>query len=157
MPLEPEFVADCPYGPEAILIDDILEVDRERGSVVARMPTSPDHPLTREQRVHPVRHPRHVSGGLMVHATGMLGYVHAYYVLDLRHADGWIGYGGRIYDARFMTLAEMGAPLELRLDATKVRKTGDKVFGRYRFRFTQADAVVYEGDQAAMWMRITEG
>ena len=156
MALDPEFVADCPYGPGAILIDEILEVDRAAGAVVARMPTRPDHPLTREQRADPVRHPRHVSGALMVHATGMLGFVHAYYVLDLRHADGWIGYGGRIYDARFMTLAKMGAPLELRLDATKVRRTDDRVFGRYRFRFTQEQTVVYEGDQAAMWIRITD-
>ena len=29
----------------------------------------------------------------MVHLTGMLGFMHAYYVLGLRHADGWIGYG----------------------------------------------------------------
>jgi len=27
----------------------------------------------------------------MVHVTGMLGFAHAYFVLGLRHADGWIG------------------------------------------------------------------
>ena len=53
------------------------------------MPTIYAFPLTRAQRAHPVFHPRHVSGGLMVHMTGMVAFVHAYYVLDLRHADGW--------------------------------------------------------------------
>ena len=92
----------------------------------------------------------------MVHVTGMLGVIHTYYVLGLRHADGWIGYGGRIYDARFAALAVMGPPLDLECRATKVRQTRDRVFGRYEFRFTQEDKLIYQGDQAAMWMRITE-
>lgn len=65
------------------------------------MATSDELPLTRTQRAHPVFHLRHVSGGLMVHMTGMMGFAHAYYVLDLRHRDGRIGYGGRIHGARF--------------------------------------------------------
>ena len=96
MALDPEFVADCPYRPAAICIDEILEIDKEAGLIRARMPTRPDLPLTRDQRAHPVRHPRHVSGGFMVHLTGMLGFMHTYYVLGLRHADGWIGYGGNL-------------------------------------------------------------
>lgn len=157
MALDPQFVADCPYGPEAICIDEILEIDREAGLVRARMPTHPDLPLTRHQRAHPLRHPRHVSGGLMVHLTGILGFMHTYYVLGLHHADGWIGYGGRIYSARFAALATMGPPLDLELRATKIRKRQAQVFARYEFRFTQAETLVYEGDQAAMWMRVTEG
>jgi hypothetical protein len=82
--------------------------------------------------------------------------MHTYYVLGLRHADGWIGYGGRIYSARFAALAKMGAPLDLELRATKVRKRATQVFARYEFRFTQEDTLIYEGDQAAMWMKITE-
>ena len=101
MALDPEFVADCPYGPEAVPIEEIVEIDKDAGLIRATMPTHPDLPLTRDQRAHPVRHPRHVSGGFMVHLTGMLGFMHTYYILGLRHADGWIGYGGRIYDARF--------------------------------------------------------
>ena len=88
MPLDPAFVDDCPYGPGGLLLDELLEVDRDRSRVVVRMPTHAELPLTREQRAHPLYHPRHVSGGLMVHMTGMVGFVHAYYVLDLRHADG---------------------------------------------------------------------
>ena len=155
MALDPEFVADCPYGPEAICIDELFEVDEDAGIVRARMSTRPDLPLTRDQRAHPVRNPRHVSGGLMVHLTGMLGFMHTYYVLGLRHADGWIGYGGRIYDARFVALATMGPPLDLELRATKVRQRETQIFGRYEFRFTQEDTLIYQGDQVAMWMKVT--
>lgn len=153
-PLSPDFVADCPYGPGGLLLDALLHVDREAGVVVARMPTHDELPLTREQRAHPVRHPRHVSGGLMVHMTGMVAFVHAYYVLDLRHADGWIGYGGRIHAARFKALARPGAPLELECRATQLRRTPTSVLGRYDFRFTQAGTLVYEGDQTALWQRV---
>lgn len=156
MPLDPEFVADCPYGPGGLLIDEVLEVDREAGRVLARMPVHAELPLTREQRAHPLRHPRHVSGGLMVHMTGMLGFVHAYYVLDLRHAEGWIGYGGRIYGARYLALADMDAPLFLEATSTKMRRGASQIFVRYDFRFTQREKVVYESDQSAMWMMISD-
>ena len=70
--VSPEFLADCPYGPGGFLIDQILSIDAEKNVVVVRMPTHADLPLTREQRAHPLKHPRHVSGGLMVHMTGMV-------------------------------------------------------------------------------------
>ena len=154
MPLDPDFIADCPYGPAAICIDEVVEIDREANRVHARMQTHPELPLTRHQRAHPVRHPPHVSGGFMVHLTGILGFMHTYFVLDLRHADGWIGYGGRIYDARFASLATIGPPLDLELHATKIRQSSDRVFGRYQFLFTQGNTLIYEGDQAAMWMKV---
>jgi hypothetical protein len=154
MPLDPAFVADCPYGPGGLLIDELLRVDRDASLVVARMPTYDDLPLTREQRVHPERHPRHVSGGLMVHMTGMVAFLHAYYVLDLRHADGWIGYGGRIHSARFKALARPGEPMELECKATQVRQTPKSVLGRYDFRFLQGGTLVYEGDQTALWSKV---
>jgi hypothetical protein len=154
--LDPAFVADCPYGPGGLLIDAVLSVDREAGRVRARMPTHDGLPLTREQRVHPVRHPRHVSGGLMVHMTGMVGFVHAYYVYDLRHADGWIGYGGRIHQAKFRALAAPGEPLELECTATRARRGASRVVARYDFRFTQAGRLIYEGDQTAMWLKVDE-
>ena len=154
MPLDPAFVADCPYGPGGLLVDELLRVDREASLVVARMPTHDDLPLTREQRADPLRHPRHVSGGLMVHMTGMVAFLHAYYVLDLRHAHGWIGYGGRIHSARFKALARPGEPMELECRATQLRRTPTSVLGRYDFRFTQAGTLVYEGDQTALWSKI---
>jgi 3-hydroxymyristoyl/3-hydroxydecanoyl-(acyl carrier protein) dehydratase len=155
VPLDPEFVKDCPYAPGGLLLDEVLEVDKDKSLVVARMPTHEELPLTREQRVHPVFHPRHVSGGLMVHMTGMVGFVHAYYVLGLRHAEGWIGYGGRIHAARFKALAKPGEPILITCTAKQMRKTPKQVLARYDFRFTQGDTLVYEGDQTALWMRIT--
>lgn len=154
MPLDPAFIEDCPYGDEGLLIDEILEVDRHEGRVRARMPTHDDLPITRAQKVHPERHPRHVSGGLMIHITGVMGFVHAYYVMDLRHADGWTGYGVRIHDARFSALARPGAPLVLEAWSTRARRVRGQLFVRYGFRFQQGDTVVYTGDQSAAWTRI---
>ena len=156
MPLDPDFVADCPYAPTGLLLDEILEIDPEQNLVRALMQTHDDLPITREQRVHPVRHPRHVSGGLMVHMTGMIGFVHAYYVLGLKHRDGWIGYGGRIYDAKFRALARPGTPLLLEGRATNVRRGDRSAFVRYEFRFTQGETLVYTGEQSAMWMKVEE-
>lgn len=157
MALDPQFVADCPYGPGGLLLDDVVEIDRDgHGRVVARMPTYEELPLTREQRAHPVRHPRHVSGGLMVHMTGMVGFVHAYYVLGLRHADGWIGYGGAIHKARFKALATPGEPIVIDCTCTQLRRGPTKILGRYAFEFRQNDTVVYEGDQTALWLHVSE-
>lgn len=155
--LDPAFVEDCPYGPEGMLIDKILEVDVEASRIVVRMPSHEDLPITRTQKVHPLRHPRHVSGGLMVHATGIVGFAHAYYVLGLRHAEGWIGYGARIHHARFHALATPGDPIIIECTASRLRRGDRRVLGRYSFRFTQAGRLVYEGDQTAMFMRIVEG
>jgi hypothetical protein len=152
--LDPDFVADCPYGPEALLFDDILEVDRDASRLVARMPTHEALPLTRDQRTHPQKHPRHVSGGLIIHATGMLGFAHGYYVLGLRHADGWIAYGTNIHTARFRKMAQIGAPLRCEIVATTVRRIRGSIVGRYRFRFEQDGEVVYEGDQSALWSQV---
>ncbi len=156
MPLDPAFVDDCPYGPEALLIDEIVEVDLAAGRVVASMPSHEDLPLTRSQKVHPTRHPRHVNGGLMVHMTGMLGFVHAYHVLGLRHRDGWIGYGARIHEARFLALAKPGTPLTLMAQALRNRRMKDSILTRYRFEFRQGDTLVYESEQTAMWMRVSD-
>lgn len=155
-PLSPELVADCPYGPGGLLLDQLLALDPERSLVRARMPTHDELPLTREQRAHPLRHPRHVSGGLMVHMTGMIGFVHAYYVLGLHHADGWIGYGGRIHSARFRSLAIPGEPMELECVAKQVRRGARRVLARYDMRFEQSGKLIYEGDQTAMWLKVDE-
>ncbi len=157
MPIEQAFIDDCPYAPGGMLLDELLVVDRDKSLIRVRMPTHDDLPITREQRVHPLKHPRHVSGGLMVHMTGMAGFVHAYYVFDLRHADGWIGYGGRIHDARYKSLALPGVPIEIECQATKVRKGTKRIVARYDLRFYQGSNLVYVGDQTAMWLKIEEG
>jgi hypothetical protein len=151
--LEQAFLDDCPYAPEAVLLDELLGVDVATGTVVARLAVHDDLPLTRWQRVHPVKHPRHVNGALMVHLTGVLGLCHAYYVLGLRHAEGWIGYGARIHEARFLELAVPPEPMVLTCQATKVRRMRASIVARYQFRFVQAGRSVYEGDQTAVWTR----
>ena len=154
MPLEPAFIADCPYGPDGILIDDIVRIDRDTSTIVATMPTRADFPLTREQRAHPVRHPPHVSGALMIHASGILGFAHAYFLLELRHADGWIGYGTHIHEARFRKMARIGPPMTLACTATSIRRIKGVIVGRYKFRFEQDGDTVYEGDQSALFSRV---
>lgn len=154
--LDPKFVADCPYGPGGLLIDEVLEVDVEKSMVRVQMPAHLELPLTREQKNHPVLHPPHISGGLMVHMTAMVGFVHAYYVFGLRHTEGWVGYGVRIHHARFHTLAQMNEALMLKGWCTHSRKGPAKIFARYSFEFTQGAKLIYEGDQTALWTKITD-
>jgi hypothetical protein len=152
MPLDAEFLADCPYQPEAVLLDEIVEIDKERSLVRARMSTRPDLPLTCFQRVDAVRHPHHVNGGLLIHLTGMLGFVHAYYVLGLRYREGWIGVGALIHKARYPNMALIGKPLELLSRATNVREGNEKKVVTYEFLFTQDGNTVFKSNQTAMWL-----
>lgn len=149
---DPEFLADLPYDPEVLFFDALLALDKEKSRVVCRMPTSEAMPITRSQRADPVRHPRHVAGAVMVHATGMLGFVHAYHVLGLRHRDGWIGYGTHIHRVVFRKLVEPGEPIEATCEATRTRAGKTRYFVRYRFEFRHQGAVCYEGDQTAVWL-----
>jgi hypothetical protein len=153
MPLEPAFLDDCFYGPDAVLIDEILDVDRERGTVRARMPTPATLPLVRDQRGDPRKHPPHVAAALIVHATGIVGFAHAYYVLGMRHADGWVGFGTHIHQARFRAMAEIGPPLIIVCEPIQSRRFAGNLFVRYKFTFTQGEAetVVYESEQSAVW------
>lgn len=155
MALEPAFVADCPYGPGGLLLDDIVRVDRDASTVVATMATHAELPLVREQRAHPERHPQHVAGGVIIHATGMLGHAHGYYVLDLRHADGWIGYGTQIHSGRFRRMARIGPPLVMTCTAVSVRRIRGAIAARYGYRFEQAGELVYVGEHSALFSRIT--
>lgn len=154
MPLEPAFVADSLYDLDGMMIDEVLEVDVPQSMVKVRMPTHENLPITRHQRVHPELHPRHVSGGLMIHMTGVAGFAHFYYVLGLRHADNWTGYGVRIHNARYHNIAGIGEPIIIQCKATQVRRMQQNLMVRYNFVFTQAEKLIYEGDQVAMWMKI---
>ena len=149
---DPAFLADLPYDPEVLLFDELIEVDREKSRVVCRMPSLDTLPFTRNQRVHPVRHPRHVAGAVLIHATGMLGFTHAYYVLGLRHSEGWVGYGTHIHSAKFRKLVPPGAPIIAACTASKVRAGRSRYLVRYDFHFEHEGDVCYEGDQTAMWM-----
>ena len=147
------FLDDLPYEPGVLLFDQLLEVDREQSLVRCRMATHADLPLTRSQRVHPVCHPRHINGGLILHATGMLGFVHAYHVLDLRFADGWVGYGTHVHRAVFRRMILPGDHVEASCRATRARLGKDRHFIRYRLEFSSEGALCYEGQQSAVWVR----
>lgn len=151
------FLADLPYDPEVLFFDELLEVDRDKGLVRARMPTDVPLPLTTSQRHHPTNHPQHVAGGVLVHASGMLGFVHAYYLLGLRHREGWIGYGTHIHRVVFRKLVPPGAPILASCTATKVRRGKTRYLVRYTFDFRHEGDVCYEGDQSAVWMLVRDG
>lgn len=153
-PFDDAFLRDLPYDPAALLFDELCEVDRERSLVRCRMPTHAGLPLTAAQRTHELRHPRHVAGGLIIHATGMLGFVHAYYVLGLRHADGWIGYGTHIHRAVFRRLIRVGEPVEASCQAIRSRIGTRRHFLRYRLEMRLRGALCYEGVQSAVWDRV---
>jgi hypothetical protein len=114
-------------------------------------------PFVGAQRAHPVLHPRHVAGAVMVHATGMLGFVHAYYLLGLRHREGWIGYGTHIHRVVFRKLVPPGTPIDATCIATKSRLGKQRHMIRYAFEFRHEGDVCYEGDQTAVWMRVSAG
>jgi hypothetical protein len=151
--ISPEFHRDCFYGPGATMIDAVSLIDPEASRIRVRWPTHPDMPITRDQRVDPLRHPSHVSGGLMVHMTGIAGFAHAYFVLGLRHSEGWVGFGGRIHAANFRALATPGMPIVIDCHATRVARRATRIICRYDLRFFQGEKLVYEGDQTAMWLK----
>ena len=147
------FLATAPYDPRALLVDAVLAVEPSPGRVLARLDTTRPLPFVDAQRGPPDLHPRHVNGGVMVHLTGVLGLLHAWFVLGLRFDEGWIGFGGRIHRAEFRALARLGPPLELELVETRRREGADRCVVRYDFTYTQAGVRCYVGDQTATWLR----
>ena len=151
-PFDDAFLADLPYSPEVLFLDRLLSVDATASRVVCRMPTDVPLPLTDSQRADPVRHPRHVAGAIMVHASGMLGFVHAYHLLDVRHRDGWIGYGTHLNRVVFRKLVSPGEPIVAYCTATRVRRGKTRHFVRYSFEYYHEGKLCYEGDQSAFWV-----
>lgn len=153
-PFDDAFLADCPYDPEVLLVDELLEVDREKSLVRCAWHTHPDMPITRSQRSHPVRHPSHVAGALMVQASGMLGFVHAYHILDVRHADGWVGFGTHMHDVKFSKLVAPGEVIDCRCQAIRLRIGKLRHFIRYAFEFRVDNDLCYKSEQSAMWNKV---
>jgi hypothetical protein len=146
------FRAELLYDPEVLLLDELLELDPERSLVRASLTFDATTPLTAQQRVSK-HHPRHLAGGLILHATGSLGFAHAYYLLGLRTSDGWSGYGTHIHRAVFRGLLEPGDRVEAACRATRVRLGEERHVIRYSFDFRREGKRVYEGDQTAMWLK----
>ena len=93
----------------------------------------------------------------MVHATGMLGFVHAYYVLGLRHNEGWIGYGTHIHRLVFRKLVQPGPhAIDAKCTITKKRIGKARCFVRYSFELRHEGHLAYESDQSAMWIKVDE-
>ncbi len=153
-PFGPDFLADLPYEPSVLLFDRLLEVDPEQQLVRCRMPTDGPIPFMDRQRAHDVFHPSHVAGAALIHATGMLGFIHAYYILGMRHSEGWIGYGTHIHKAVFRKLVPPGSPIDAACRATKLRLGRSRHVIRYEFEFRHEGQRCYEGDQTAMWMKL---
>lgn len=153
MSFEPAFLDDLPYDPSVLLFDQLTAIDVEASRVVCRFPTARALHFTDQQRAHPVRHPRHVAGAVLVHSTGMLGFIHAYYVLGLRHHEGWVGYGTNMHDVSFRKLVPPGTPIFATCTATKVRRGAERIVARYRFEYEHEGERCYQGEQSAFWVK----
>lgn len=148
-----EFLDDLPYEPRVLLLDRIESFDEQARVMVCRMPTDQPMPFTDAQRVHPIKHPHHVSGAAMVHVTGMLGFVHVYYMHGLRHADGWTGYGTHVHKAVFRKLVPPGTPMLCQCKEVRARFMGERVFVTYEFEYRHEGDIAYESKQSAMWVK----
>lgn len=155
-PFEQAFLDDLFYDPDVLLLDELLEVDKEKNLVRCRWRTDESLLLTRSQRTHPLRHPSHVAGAMMVHATGMLGFVHAYYVNGLRHHEGWVGYGTHMHRTVFRKLVPPGGVIDCTCVATRSRLGKKRHFIRYEFNFHHEGDVCFESEQSAMWNKIAD-
>lgn len=153
-PFSQALLDDLMYEPSVLFFDRIEEVDRAASRIVCRMPTDQPMPFTDHQRVHPVRHPRHVGGAVMIQLTGNLGFIHARELEGLRHSDGWVGFGTHIKSAVFRKLVRPGAPLLCACTQAKVRRGKSRVFSIYRYQFHHEGQLAFESEQAAMWLKV---
>ena len=140
------------YSEEAFLVDEIVSLDREKKAIEARLDTTRSLPLSAAQRTGR-HHPAHVSAAELLMATGSLGCLHAWFFHGCRWDEGWSGFGNRIHRADFKNLAAIGPPLRLVSEETRTRVGRQRVVIRYEFHFWQGDALVYYGDQTAMFFK----
>jgi hypothetical protein len=152
-PFSPEFLEDIFYAPDALFLDRIESMSRERSEIICRMPTDQVFPLTTSQRGDERLHPRHVAAGIIVHVTGMVGWAHAYHLEGLRHHEGWAGFGTRIHNAAFRKMVTLGPPLFCKARAKKTRNISGKLFTTYEMSFEQEGQVAYESEQSAIWFK----
>ena len=142
------------YREPAFLVDEVVAVDREAHRIEALFDTLRPLPFSQEQRVDP-RHPAHVSAAEILMATGSLGCLSAWVFHGVRWDEGWSGFGNRIHRADFKSLARIGPPLCLRSRETQWRDGPRRVLIRWTFEFFQDEALVYTGDQTAMFFKDT--
>lgn len=147
-----DFARECLYDPAHWYVHDVLSIDRELGRVVAQVDTTRLGALVDAQ--NPWKgHLKHVPGAVMIQITGTLGNLHAVYVMDLRPTEGWVGYGTHVRSARFPSFGRIGPPMQVELLTTRTRRLRGRHFADYKFTYTQEERVVYESEQAAVWVR----
>jgi hypothetical protein len=146
------FLDSFMYEEEAFLVDEVVAMDPAERTIEARLDTLRDLPYSARQRTGP-SHPAHVSAGELLMATGSLGCMHAWFFHGCRWDEGWAGFGNRIHRADFKKLAIIGPPLRLESRESRSRAGSRRVVLRFEFRFWQDDALVYRGDQTAMFIR----
>lgn len=153
-PLPATFYDDSPYGREAILIDEIVEVDPHAQTFWCRMPTDGGNlPWVDHQRNPRGDHPAHVPGGVLLHVTSMLGLVYSWCVEGIRFNEGWVGYGARIYNGEVRNIAHIGPPLDLRLRVLRRRASPTMLVLRFAFEFTQEGRLVYCSEQTGAFRK----
>ena len=97
-PFDEDFLDNCLYDRDSVLLDELVSIDKEAHEIVCRMRTDkPGIPFLDGQRNLYGTHPRHISGGVLVHLSGMMGMVHAHYVEGMLTREGWVGYGTTIH------------------------------------------------------------
>lgn len=145
-----DFAQQTLYAPEAWFLHDIAELDVEKRVVVGVVDTTRLGALVDAQRAVP-GHPKHLPGAVCVQLTGTLGSLLSAYTLGMPPSEGWVGFGTHIHDARFPALGVIGPPVRARAEVLSVRTFRGTRMVRYRFEFTQGEAVVYRSEQTAAW------
>jgi acyl dehydratase len=84
------------------------------------------------------RWPHHLPGELIIALTGQAG------VIALRRTGaidaGWRGHGVRIREARFSAAVLLGETFYTRVEVGRVRRLGDSLHVRFRFRMWKRNA-----------------
>lgn len=140
------------YRREGFLVDAVERVDREARALLARLDTDRPLPYSDLQRVA-AGHPAHVAAAELLMATGSLGCLHAWLFHGCRWDEGWAGFGNRIHRADFKRLVRRGPPLALHSRETRTRVGARRIVLRVEFAFHQEGALVYAGDQSAMFVK----
>ena len=148
-----DLLDDMLYEPGPYLLRELLELDADKSLV----------PRWRSAATRPSRSPARSASGpgtrptsparCLVHLTGAAGFVHAYYLLGLRHRDGWVGFGTHIHRAVFRKLDHARRGLRDDLPGHARRPGRDRYMVRYDLEVRRNGARCYQGDQSAAWMR----
>ena len=152
MAIPSDFAQECMYRQPWWFVHDVLELDEAANRVVAVMDTTQLGDQVAMQHLWPGHEP-HVPAAVMVQATGVLGNLHAAYVLGLRPTQGWVGYGTKVENARFPAMGRIGPPVTMTLEARRVRKVRGRYFIDYVFTYEQDGEQIYCSEQSAVWFQ----